>query len=290
MNVKNILFFVSGLAVGTAGGILGTKKYFENKYQKRYEEDHDQLEEYYHRRDEYVREELKDIEDEFDDDGVNPTIEGDSVPGGRMTPEERATIKEKLKKNWEGTTNYAGMYRQKNGHTEHGLAEKEHPHDQGEDGEEDPEDIVPECHNCSKFDPVNNYCNLIEESVGRHDSCSDFEEAIDPDYDKIDNTPEEQIFDEHQKNKDRQPKILSADAFSELDASIETEVLYFYALDEMLCDDNEEPIEEPERLVGDCLDKYNFRDNDEQMIFVMNYALDTAYEIQKINSSWTDTH
>lgn len=250
MNVKNILLFVGGLAIGAASGILGTKKYFEDRYQKRYEEDHDALEEYYHKRDEYTRDDHEEAEEEFEDDGVNP-VETDSVPGGRMSPEERAEIKAKLNRNWEGTTNYAGMYREKNGYTERALAEgTAHPLDVGEPGEEDPDD-------------------QNQEEV---------------------ESAEETAFNEHQKNKDRPPKIISADAFSELDAHIETEVLYFYALDEMLCDENEEPIEEPERLVGDCLDKYGFRDNDERLIFVMNYALDTAYEIQKVDSSWTDTH
>ena len=73
-------------------------------------------------------------------------------------------------------------------------------------------------------------------------------------------------------------------------AHIDKEVLYFFAHDEMLTDDNEEPVEEPERLVGDALTKYGFNESDEMIIFVMNYNLDTCYEIQKLDSSWTDTH
>lgn len=247
MNIKNILLFVGGLAIGAAGGILGTKKYFEGKYQKRYEEDHAQLEEYYHKKDEYSRVPHEDPDDQDDEE---KQVEGDSKPGGRMSPSERAEIKKKLMKNWEGTTNYAGMYREKNGYTDRGLVEAQHPLDQGEPGEEDPDD-------------------------------QDDEEI---------ESPEEQAFNEHQRNKDRPPKLISDEAFSELPASIETGVLYYYAYDEMLCEENEEPVEEPERLVGDCLDKYGFRDNEERVIFVMNYALDTAYEIQKVDASWTDTH
>lgn len=236
MNVKSILAFICGTVIGAAGGILGTKKYFENKYQRRYESDHDQLEAYYHQRDEYIR-----VPHEDEGDDVN-SIEGDSKPSGRMSPEERAEIKEKLNRNWEGTTNYARMYREKNGYTEAKLAEGEHPLDQGESGEEGEE------------------------------------------------TPEEEAFNEHQKNKNKSPKIISADAYSELDAHIETEVLYYYAYDEVLCDENEQPIEEVDWIIGDSLDKFGFRDNDEQLIFVINYALDTAYEIQKVNASWTDSH
>lgn len=285
MNIKNILLFIGGLAVGGAAGVLGTRKYFQDKYQRRYEDDHAALEEYYHRTDEYARGEhenrdccalcyyydkgqnlctihntnvkspytddclnfLKKEEEEFEDDGINSN-EVDSRPGGRMSDEERDEIKKKLNKNWEGTTNYAGMYRVKNGYTEEKLAEGQHPLDQGEDGEEDPEDEVL--------------------------------------------TPEEEAFDDYQQNKNRPPKIISAEDYEELPAYVEKNVLYLYAYDEMLVDgDNEdEPIDEPERLIGDALTKYDFVDSDERLIFVMNYALNTCYEIQKVDASWSDSH
>lgn len=248
MNMKNILLFVGGLAIGGAAGVFGSMKYFQNKYQKQYEEDHAALEEYYHRTDEYARGDHEDEEEEFEPD-VNPSTETNSRPGGRMSQEERDVIKAKLNRNWEGTTNYAGMYREKNGYTEGKLAEAQHPLDQGEPGEEDPED----------------------------------EEL---------STPEEDAFDDHQKNKNRDPKIISADAYSELPAHIDKKVLYLYAYDETVVDEDndDEPIEDPERLIGDALTKYGFIDNDERIIFVMNYSLDTCYEVQKVDASWIDTH
>ena len=249
MDMKSILIFIGGLAVGGAAGVLGTRKYYKEFYQKRYEEDHIALEEYYQRTDEYTRRSDQNEDDEFEDDGINSPNEMDSRPGGRMNEAERASVKEKLKKNWEGTTNYAGMYREKNGYTETKLAEGEHPLDQGEEGEEDPEE-------------------------------DEFEEV----------TPEEEAFDEHQRNKNRRPKIISAEDYENLPGHTEKEVLYLYAYDETLTDDNEEAIEEPERLVGDALYKYGFVDSDERLIFVMNYDMDVCYEIQKIDASWTETH
>lgn len=236
MNMKNILLFIGGLVTGGAAGVFGTMKYFQEKYQRLYEEDRADLEYYYQRTDEYYRR-------EEDDDGVNDPNELETRPGGRMTEEEREKVKKKQKilKNWEGTTNYAAMYQ-----TNNDLAENEHPLDQGEDGEEEIED-----------------------------------EEI---------TAEEEAFDEHQKNMHKPPKIISADTYSELPAHIEKCVLYFYAYDEMLCDENEEPVEEPGRLIGDALTKYGFVDSDERIIFVMNYSMDIAYEIQKLDMSWTDTH
>lgn len=281
MNIKNILIFVSGLAIGGAAGVFGTRKYFQDKYQKQYEEDHAALEEYYHRTDEYARGDSDD-EEEFEDDGVN-SVETDSRPRGRMTAEQRAEIKEKLNKNWEGTTNYAGMYREKNGYTEGKLAEAQHPLDQGEEGEMEPSDII--CRNCANYDSVQCSCQITDEQVDTEDSCSDFEYPGKA-------TPEEEAFDDHQRNKNKPPKIISAEAYGGLPAHIEKKVLYLYAYDETVVDEDndDEPLTEPERLIGDALTKYGFIDNDERIIFVMNYALDTCYEIQKIDVSWSDTH
>ncbi len=237
MNIKSLLLFAGGLVIGGAAGILGTKKYFQDKYQKQYEKDHNDLEAYYKHVDEYSRQEHDQHEEE--DNEVNPE-ESDTKPGGRMSQEERAAVKEKLKKNWKGTTNYANMYREKHADEEEDLAEKEYPTE-----EDDEEDINPE---------------------------------------------DEDHFNEHQKNRNKSPKIISAEAYSNLPAYVDQEVLYYYSIDSILCDENEEPVEEPGRLVGDALDKYGFADNEERLIFVMNYALDTCYEIQKVDAAWSDSH
>lgn len=277
MNIKPILTFFAGLVVGGATGVFGTKKHFEEKYQKRYEEDHDALEEYYHRVDEYAR---KEKEPEEDSENDQNDLEMDSRPGGRMSAEERRAIKEKLHKNWEGTTNYAAMYKGPRVDS----AEKEHPLDQGEEGEMDPEDLTI-CKHCKHYDEEITWCNQHDIETDPGDTCPDFED------DRVDDTsPEEEAFDEHRKNMNKPPKIISAEAYSNLPAYIEQEVLYFYAYDEVLCDENEEEIEEPAILIGDALTKYDFVDSDERILFVMNYATDTCYEIQKVDASWTDSH
>lgn len=269
---KSILLFIGGIAVGVAAGVLGTKKYFENKYQKRYEEDHAALEEYYQRTDEYAR--RSDQKEGTEDCGVDP-VKGESRPGGRMTSEERAARKTMIKNGDSSErTNYAGMYKAHAGAaapSEQELAEKEYPYD----------DV---CENCSYYARDDETCSIHKENVELDDCCDDFKSIYET------SSPEEDAFDDHQKNKYRSPKIISSEAYGNLPAHIEQEVLYFYAYDEVLTDDNEEPVEEPERLVGDALTKYGFVDNEERIIFVMNYSLDTCYEIQKVDSSWTDSH
>lgn len=276
MNMKSVLLFGSGLLAGATGGVIGTMKYFQHKYQNEFEALRDEMEAYYRQCDHYARLEEEQDEEGETDDGIN----SESKPGGRMSSEDRAAIKEKLSRNWEGTTNYAGMYR-RGKEDEAKSAEAEHPHDQGEEGEEEPI-----CQNCKNCDLESGYCSLLGETVNMDASCDDFISFSE----ENGYAQNEEAFEDHQKNKDKAPKIISAEAYSNLPAYIDQEILYFYSYDEILCDENEEPIDEPERLVGDALTKYGFIDNDERIIFVMNYAIDTCYEIQKIDQSYTDTH
>lgn len=260
---KSFLIFMSGFTIGGIFGTLVTKRYFESQY-----EENDEYDEYKRTlRDFYYYDEQDD-----EDDGINSTDhQEESRINGRMSDEERAKIKQKLDRNWEGTTNYAAMYKKQ------------------DDAENESNDVDSEicCGNCINYNyETGECCKNPDESVEvnyQNESCDSFEE-----FQSI--SEEEEIFEKHQKNKNRPPKIISAETFSELNPSIETEVLYFYADDKILCDENEEPIEDPEHIIGDCLDKYNFRNNDERIIFVMNYATDTAYEIQKVDAMWTDTH
>lgn len=231
MNTKNILIFISGIIVGGAAGIFGTRYFLSDKYNKQFEECRAELEEYYQRMDEYARVPHEDNREDQNEEGV-------SRPGGRMTPEERASVKEKLQKNYEQTTNYAAMY--------------------GTKSEDDLDHVLD---------------NFVDKQVNDQNEVS-----------------EEQAFEEHRKNMNKPPKIISAEAYSNLPAHIDQQVLYFYSYDETLCDENEEMIEEPGLLVGDALTKYDFVDSDERCIFVMNYATDTCYEIQKVDASWTDSH
>ena len=96
MNTKSIMIFFGGMVSGAAVGILAVRTY----YKKKYEKDYAVLEEYYRGVDKYARQD----HDEDEDDGINSP---ETRPGGRMTPEERKEIKEKLNRNWEETTNYA---------------------------------------------------------------------------------------------------------------------------------------------------------------------------------------
>lgn len=131
----------------------------------------------------------------------------------------------------------------------------------------------------------NNATNYSQISTERFIAKREEEDEDEP----VTMTPEEIADDEHKKNFDKPPRILSLDEYSNLPSYIDTQTLYYYFDNMVVTDDNDEVIDDYERLVGDCLDKGDFiNSQDEMMLFVMNYQLDTAYEIQKVMASYTD--
>lgn len=52
----------------------------------------------------------------------------------------------------------------------------------------------------------------------------------------------------------------------------------------------DEQIFDEDKVVGDCLDKYGFRNNDEDVIYVRNFAFGADYEIAKYIGPWKDEY
>lgn len=220
------LYFVAGMVIGAVSGAFAYKKYAEYKRLK--QDDDIFMDEYEDIADAYKRHD-QDFQSE-----VNPEDGNCKREDGVLPKEEREEIKEKLKRNWDKTTNYASMY---NG---------DHPMDSDED-EENP---------------------LTEEE----------EQAVE---DALDATVD------HINNAGKKPKIISYDAVADLPSYIDQENLFYYKVDDILANESEEVLD-VETFVGDALDKYGFRDNDEREIYVMNFALDTCYTVTKVDGSLSD--
>lgn len=86
----------------------------------------------------------------------------------------------------------------------------------------------------------------------------------------------------HQKNRNKSPKIISSEAVGSLPAYLDRETFFFYSDVGILTDEENQEIPDPETYLGDSLTKYDFDTNDEKMMFVINYALDTIFEVQKM--------
>lgn len=88
--------------------------------------------------------------------------------------------------------------------------------------------------------------------------------------------------DWHNRNKNKSPKIISLEATENLPNWIAMEVLLYYTEDNVITDEDDQIIDEAHRLIGNCLDKYGFAENDEKEIYVLNPSLDTCYNIVKV--------
>lgn len=216
MMKKEMIFGIGGFAAGAVCGACGMLFYYKKKLQKEIgewkKEILQEIQQDFEIKEEYRRQSKTYTEEESETGREN----------GPLDPETRKEIKEKLKRNWEGTTNYAGIYQPHHKKPEIDPAEKESPR------ENDTE---------------------IPELVDR---------------------------------KMRDPKIISAEDAGDLMPDITSTCLYYYVDDDIIVDEDENVVEDYERLLGKCLDKYGFKNNDESLIFVMNSEIDTCFEIQKV--------
>lgn len=127
------------------------------------------------------------------------------------------------------------------------------------------------------------------------------EKSEQPENEETENIPEEEEVSENEyinkeyqdwqrKHANDEPKIISIDAIGDLPAWITSQSLLYYQLDDILTNDEGELIENEAYTVGECLDQYNFRNSDEDIIYVLNANLEAVYEIQKIRSAYSDTY
>lgn len=98
--------------------------------------------------------------------------------------------------------------------------------------------------------------------------------------------PTEEDYEEEEMGKNYiPPKIISLDSYGEEDEYDEQELLY-YQDNDVLVDEVEDVIEDPDHLIGTALTKYDFKTNDETDIYVVNENLSTYYHIHKMFDSW----
>lgn len=96
----------------------------------------------------------------------------------------------------------------------------------------------------------------------------------------------EEEWTDRMKNISRPPKLISADDLEGLPNYVEMETWFYYTYDATVTDENDQVIEDYMRYLGDCLDKYDFPDSDETVIYVRNFEYDKVYEITKINANY----
>lgn len=99
----------------------------------------------------------------------------------------------------------------------------------------------------------------------------------------------ERLNEEYHSNK--KPKIVSREEFYSPEYEHhDKSTLYFYKEDEVLATEANEVIQDAPRLIGDALDKYGFRGNAEEVIYVRNYGFGIDYEIDKVDDSFAENN
>lgn len=92
---------------------------------------------------------------------------------------------------------------------------------------------------------------------------------------------------EHDRNRGDKPKLIKYEDYGEDHTLTQSTLLYFVDND-ILTTEDEEEIDDPTALVGNCLDKFGFKSNDdEKTIFVRNSKLGFDYEIIKVFESYS---
>ena len=99
---------------------------------------------------------------------------------------------------------------------------------------------------------------------------------------------EEELYNEglrasmmHEMRRTERPKIIKEEDYGN-DGTLSQETLMYFAGNDILVTEDDEEIHDIPLVVGDCLDKFDFRHNNEKRIFVRNYKLGKDYEITKI--------
>ena len=102
-------------------------------------------------------------------------------------------------------------------------------------------------------------------------------------------TEEEQRFitglemsNNHETKRKDKPKLIRQEDYGN-DGTLQQATLYYYTGDDVLIDteDGSEVVDQY-RYVGDCLDKFGFRTNDQESICVRNDSLGFDFQIEKI--------
>lgn len=94
----------------------------------------------------------------------------------------------------------------------------------------------------------------------------------------------------HEDNRDRPPEPISESAIESLPGFFDHQLLYFYAFDETVTNEDECFIDEPGHLLGMVLEETGFIEDDTMTLFVVNYQTDCIYEVQKVLASYCETH
>lgn len=173
----------------------------------------------------------------------------------------REEIRQKLEKNWGGTTNYAEIYTKK-GTLQNGEG-------------------VP-------------VVKLTEEEIEALVATADVAEGEEEDDERAEDPDDVHMdwdaIDFFERNKGKRPRIVSLDDWQNAPDFIEKEKLQYFVYSNDLVDEDGNVLDagEEEAMIGDALTKYDFADSQEEVIYVICFAASKIFEIEKVYGEFNE--
>lgn len=153
---------------------------------------------------------------------------------------------------------------------------------------EDGEEVNPEEPPVQNLEEIEAAKRKLAENNARTVNYAEMYKKKNEDPDPYEGSKSEEMNEEYDKNKNRPPRIISYEEAGNLASNIRAGTLFYYTENDVVTDEDGNVIEDYPRLLGDCLDKYDFSTSDETLIFVMNYELGVCYEVQKIMDEYIE--
>ena len=242
--VRSSIIFVSGLALGFGLGYISFKSYFEKKADNEIES----CKQMYKQREEEFNQVIGENSIE------NPTVKPD---GGGMSGLMNATSSLDGPHPNVGTVDYTTHFKGKEGEE---MVKKTK--------EELDKDVV-KAEDCEHIDPA-------ELETPDDEPLTEEEDGLEQeDYDMY------LINEEHQAAvaENRPPYEIPESEFGNIPGYDMVDI-YYYQIDNVLCDDNHEELDVPELFVGDLLET-DFKDNDVSSIYLRSDVLMADIEVHK---------
>lgn len=131
-----------------------------------------------------------------------------------------------------------------------------------------------------------NYSNFYQAKPSLEE-VSKFVEDTEENVDIVEELIERDAYDENMTDEEvleKQAKLITYEDFDLGFHQFDKDTLYYYSENDTLVTEDEELVENENIVIGNCLDKYDFRHSDEDVIYVRSYNMRTDYEIRKVRS------
>lgn len=118
---------------------------------------------------------------------------------------------------------------------------------------------------------------IAYESIAKRYRGSDEQRPVDPAEQESppEDEPEEEIFTVTEEEME------TYDNFEDID-------LTYYAEDDILCDDQEQVIEDPEAIIGDALTKFGVKSDYPDTVYVINKRVRAIFEVLMVEGSYQE--